>query len=472
MAVVTRQSLRTRIGRDHAWLRDSLRATATASGTTSANGAADGTTLIDTDIYSSAVDQLVRQRSVICITSAGATNNARGQRSYATGPPTSTGVITVSPPFTVRVDTAVTYEVWDPDGPHPDIGDRMIDVGLQEDCWRWIPVPITYVPYGDFGEELSISGGSVVDGTTTAWAATTATPSFVSQVPPHEFVRRVLRITADGVGGFLQSQAIDVDVDNRSAWRIEALTRAQGAGSAGGDARIVLRNLTAGTDITPTTALTWTRRGWGLINSDFTIPAACNQIAIRLVTQNTAEVADWAWVQAWPTDQTRFSLPQRIVAKKHVGSVFVRIGDIFDNFKRAPWAGGLERREVGGTGVQIVFDPPPGGQPLWFYERDSFPTLTTATPAAADDDNTTWAADLWVRAAATWELYRWLSQRDRKIEQGAAPDGTAGPGSRGWREAEQKALEELLAMQQEYGAEPMAVEDASAPSYAATTPVR
>jgi len=471
MATVTRQTLRTRIGRDHAWIRQWPQAPATASGTTTDNGAADGTTLIDTASYSSTKDQQVRQGSVICITLAGGTNDARGERSYATGPPTTAGVITVSPAFTVRIDSSVTYEVWDPDGPHPDMVDRMIDVALREDCWRWIPMPVTYVPYGDFGEELAVSGSNLVDGSTTAWAGTNATPSFVSQVPPEEFVRRAVRILATAGGGYLQSQSIDVDVDNRSLWRIEALTRAQGAGSAGGAAAIVLRDLTAGADITPTNALTWTRRGWGLINSNFTIPTDCNQIAIRLVTTNNAENTDWAWVQAWPTNQTRFSLPQRIASLKHVGAVFARVGDIYDNFKRAPWAGGLERREVGGTAVQLVLDPAIESTPLWFYERDSFPTLTTATPAATDDDATTWAADLWVRAAATWELYRWLGARDRKGEQGAARDGTAGPPGRGWAAGEQKALEELLALQQEYGAEPMAVEDASTPSHAATTPV-
>ena len=132
---------------------------------------------------------------------------------------------------------------------------EVADAALSEDCWRWVPVPITYVPYGDFGEELTVSGVNLVDGATTAWSTSNSTPSFVSQTPPHEFVRRVVRVTASGVGGYLQGRPIDVDVDNRSAWRIEALCRAQGAASAGGDARIVLRDETAGANITPTSAM-------------------------------------------------------------------------------------------------------------------------------------------------------------------------------------------------------------------------
>jgi hypothetical protein len=466
LATISRQALRTKIGRDQAWLRFAPAAPETASGTTTAQGAADGTTIIDTDIYSSAIDQLVRQRSVICITSG----DERGERRYATGPPTTAGVITVSPAFSSQQEASVTYEVWDPDGPHPDIIDRMIDKALLEDCWRWVPVPITYVPYGDFGEELAVSTNDLVDGAVTAWTGTNATPTIVSQTPPQEFVRRVVRINATAGAGYLESQTIDVDPDNRDAWHIEALVRAQGAGAAVGDARIVLWDKTNGAAITPTTALTWVARGWGLIKSDFTIPATCYQIAIRLLTQNNGEDTDWAWVQAWPKDQTRFSLPQRIVALKHVGATFVRVGDIFGNFKRAPWDGSLDHRDIGGTGVQLEIEPQIGAHALWFYERDSFPILTTATPAATDDDNTTWAAEVWLRTAVTWELYRWLGQRDRKTEQGA-PEGAEQPIPRGWREAEQDALEELLAMQQEYGAAPMIVEDAAHPAHRATQPV-
>ncbi len=467
MATITRQALRTRIGRDEAWMRFAPSAPDTASSTTTAQGAADGTTIIDTSIYSSAIDQLVRQRSVICITSG----DERGERRYATGPPTTAGVITVSPAFSSQQAASVTYEVWDPDGPHPDIVDRMIDRALREDCWRWIPMPITYVPYGDFGEELAVSTINLVDGAVTAWTGANITLSLVSQTPPQEFVRRAVRITDDGSGaGYLESQTIDVDPANRADWHIEALVRAQGAGAAVGDARITLWDKTNGAAIVPTTALAWVARGWGLIKSDFTIPATCYQIAIRLVTQNVSEVTDWAWVQGWPVDQTRFSMPQRIVALKHVGATFVRVGDVFDNFKRAPFDGSLDKRDVGGTGVQLEIEPAIGTHALWFYERDAFPTLTTATPAATDDDNTTWAADLWLRAAVTWELYRWLSQRDRKTEQGA-PEGTDQPIQRGWRQAEQQALEDLLAMQKEYGAAPMVVEDASSPAHRATQPV-
>ncbi|MGH7342420.1 MAG: hypothetical protein ACREKH_18185, partial [Candidatus Rokuibacteriota bacterium] len=118
-----------------------------------------------------------------------------------------------------------------------------------------------------------------------------------------------------------------------------------------------------------------------------------------------------------------------------------------------PYRGTIERRDPGGTGVQLELGTAPGGRSLWFYEKRGFPALTSATPAAADDDNTTWAAEPWLRSALAWECYRYLADRDR-ASSGQAQE---------WRQAENKAAEELMAMQREYGAEPMVAEDATVP---------
>lgn len=472
MATTTRQVLRTRIGRDEAWMRYSPVAPDTASGTTTSNGAADGSTIIDTNIYSSAIDQLVRQRSVICITSG----DERGERSYATGPPDTSGVITVSPPFTQPIDSGVTYEIWDPDGPHPDIVDRFIDKSLTEDCWRWVPMPITLLRGGDVGEDLAVSADDLTQDGTVVWTGDgSVTLTLEDQNVPDEFVRRVIRIVATGTDGGIESNPIDCDPVNRGEWHIAVLCRsmdsiAGAAGGSGNGTEIKLLDKTNTADITPDTTLSTLSRGWTLLESDFTLPLTCFQLAIELNVETNTEVGEFAWIQLWAKNQKRISLPQRIVAKKHVGGTFVRVGDTYDNFDRAPWSGALDRRDVGGTGVQLVLDPAIGDRALWFYERDSFPTLTTAAPAATDDDNTTWAADIWLRAAVTWECYQWLQNRDRKSAQGT-PEGPDARPSHGWDQAEAKALALLQAMQDEYGAEPMAVEDAATPAHRATQQV-
>lgn len=454
MATVDRLTLRSRIGLRNGWMKRLEGVGELKTGTTSGAGAADGSTIVDTRIYSTARDQFVRQRDIIAITSGA----RRGDRRVATGPPSSAGVVTVSPTFGAQIASGVNYEVWDADGAHPDLVDSMIDLALREDCWRWLRTPITYVPYGDFGEELAVSGSELVDGSTTAWAGTNATPSLVALTPPTEYVRRALRVTATAANGYMESQALDVDVDNRDSWWVHALVRAlaTAGGNAGGAATLVLRDLTNGADITPDEALTWTRRGWGLIESSFTIPADCNKIALRLQADANTEIADWAWVQAWPIGQRRFSLPPRIASKDWVGSVFVRKGTIFDEFRPEPWTGGLERRDVGGTGVSLYLNHAPQGRSIWFYEKDSFPTITSAPPVAADDDNTTWAVAEWVIAAAEYEIYKALARRDWKEAPGR------------WDERLRDAAVELGVFQERYGAEPMFVEDRPQPSYVAT----
>lgn len=82
------------------------------SGTTTSNGAADGTTLIDTGIPRYDTSRPVNKW--VYITSAGGTNDASGQSRRISSVSSST--VTLVTGFTVRIDTSVTYEIlpYDP----------------------------------------------------------------------------------------------------------------------------------------------------------------------------------------------------------------------------------------------------------------------------------------------------------------------------------------------------------------------
>ena len=454
MATIDRLTLRSRIGLRNGWLRQTEGAAETLTGATTAVGST--TTLVDTALYSSARDQFIRQRDIVAIMEDGTSNKARGDRRVATGPPDSSGVLTVSPAFSAIIDSSIDYQIWDADGPSPDLIDRMIDLALREDCWRWLKTPITYVPGGHVDEGMVINTDEIDDAAgLKLWTlANSAKATLPSLAPPDEFVRRVIRVTGSGaINGYLESRPLDVDVENRSAWNIHALVR---AGPDTDACRIVIRDLTNTADITPTTALTRTREAFALLESSFTIPTNCEQIAIRLQVDADGDIGDFAWVQAWPSGQTRFSLPPHIVSKDHVGSVFALWGNTFDEFRPVPWGGSVERRDVAGTGVSLVLNPAPGAARVWFYEKDTFPTLTSATPAATDDDNTTWAAPEWVIAAAEYEIYKTLSRRDQKEAPGR------------WDGLLLDAEIELGIMQRQYGADPMYVSDNATPTYRVT----
>ena len=107
MPLIDRQEIRRRIGLENGWIIE---------GNLTANGAADGSTILDTNLYSDARDQYVRNRDIIAITSG----DRRGDRRPTTGGLGSDGVLVASPLFGAQIVSGVSYEIWVADGPHPD----------------------------------------------------------------------------------------------------------------------------------------------------------------------------------------------------------------------------------------------------------------------------------------------------------------------------------------------------------------
>jgi hypothetical protein len=417
----------------------------TVSGTTSGSGAADGSTLVDSSLYSSAIPQLVRARSVIAITS-GARD---GDRRYATGPASSAGAVTVSPVFGAQIADSVTYEIWDADGPHPDVLDRMIDKALDEDCWYWHPRPLSVLRGSCVREGMTVSTNVLdVDGATAIWSPSAGTVSIQTMGFPNETFRRVFRFVPSAGSDVLESEAVDADPEYRQNWRIHLIARVFAANQAGGTLTPVLRDLTADADITVTWTpeATATRRGWALFKGTFDLPSDCNQFAVRISAASSAESAEIALCQVWNAQQRRYQCHPQVQTKGHVGNVFYWHGERFDERTAVPWMGSTERREAMGAGVS-VFLGEPGNEAPWYYEKTPYPGLTTATPAATDDDATTWAPAAWVKAAVLWETYEWLAERDALNAPGR------------WDERRQKALAMLLAQQAQYGIERQIVTD-------------
>lgn len=441
MSLSTRQTIRQAIGRDNGWL--------IAVGSCSSNGAAGGTTLIDnTLLYSTVRNQFIKARDVAASVQSG--DATRGQRRFITGPPSSAGVIAVSPAFSAQIDQNDDYEVWEGNGPHPDEIDRCIDKALAEACWYWRLSPITMIRGGDGEEDLVVDGSDLdaLDGTT-IWSGTNCTPAVSSPSFPDEYIRNTILLAASASPGYLESIAIDVD-PNEKNWRISAFIRSFRTGAFDSDdARLVIVDKTNSDAIIPATTnpLRTTVGGWRLVKSNFIIPDGCQQIAIRLQVQTILYYGEFGAIQLYHRDRTVFSMERRITTKKQVGSLVVLTGDDYRQLKRNEWSGTLERREVSGRGVSLEINPSIGENMLWFYEKVSFPNLTTSTPAATDDDNETWAAEEWIKNAASFYCYEYLKKRDNRI----APDR--------WRSELRDARELLEVIQDDYGIEPMYVDD-------------
>lgn len=436
MSLSDRKTIRQAIGKDNSWL---------ITGATN-DTAGNVSSIIDSTIYSSVRDQHVRARDVVSIIESG--DSRRGERRLATGPPTSAGLISVSPDFGGTIGNAVDYEIWKGDGPHPDEIDRCIDKALAEACWYWKLSPVTMLRSGDSEEDLSVNGANLEDADgNVLWTGTNVTPAQPSLEYPEEYIRRVIQITAGASPGYTESPVIEVDNDERN-WRVFAFVRAFSGDAGAGEARLVLVDKTNSTTFaTATDPLYTDTRGWRLLKSNFTIPVNCHQIALRLQVQTSGDIGQFGAIQLLHKDRNVFSMERRVTHKKQVGSLLILTGDDYRQLKRQQWGGHLERREVAGRGVSLEIDPVIGENMLWFYERTGYPALTVGGAAGVDDDEETWSALEWVKTAASFYVYEYLSKRDRVV----APDR--------WRNALRDARELLEVIQEDYGIEPMHVED-------------
>lgn len=452
MPLVSREAIRKELGRlSRAMISPGPGVQAAV---TSGAGAAAGAGILHDILYSTARDQHIRVGSVIAIMNdTDADASIRGQRRFATASPTSTGAVSVSPSFSAQVAGSVSYEAWIAEWLHPDEIDLALDRALARMCWRWIGKPVTHLPGGDIGDDLAVSGSNVVDneqGAAVVYTPTNATLTLVELNPPDEWTRRVLAVTASAANGYAQSATILADPDERDNWRIEGLIREVSGTSP--TISIVLYDVTNGATFSADNqaALQRTARGWGWVGSNFTLPDGCDEFAVRLQVSENAAVGQFGWLQLWNQNQRVFHLPRRIASREHVGPIYEREGQIYNQFRRREYRGRMQRRDYAGRGVALEFSDPPN-RPLWYYERVSFPALTSDPPVAADDDNETWAPLEWVVWAALVECYELLRRRDALDH----PER--------WQAEMLEATGKLLALQATYGPEPMFVEDSSKP---------
>lgn len=440
--LIARESIRRRIGEESQKL---IRGTCTSDGST--------TTVVDSSLYSSVQDQRVRARAVVALTGG---HTDRGQRRWATGPPSTAGVITVSPAFTTGGEQDETYEIWDADFLHPDDIDLAIDRALQRSCWFWRAVPLSmyYTDPEALEDNPTGSNNLELKGTSTViWNANSASVALNEWgYTPDEPDRLAITVQALASPGYLESNSIPVDPDRRSRWRMCGLLYKPNSNAQ--VVSIIPYDNTNGADIdTDETNSIATGEGPFIrfIETGFTLPSGCYDLTFRLHVDTNGQTGNFGWLSFWEEGQTTFHLPPNVQSKRHVGPVFRRVGDDYREFKRLPWQGQLQRREAVGRGVALELSPAPGARDLWYYHKTSFPALTSSTPAAADDDNATWAAEEWVVWASLVEVYEALRRRDREEYPTR------------WLEDLDEARMKLQALQADYGIEPMLTDDSSKP---------
>lgn len=232
------------------------------------------------------------------------TGLAAGQISAITGYTPSTGTITVNPAFTGAVASTDAYELWR--FPHPqqslDILDTLI---TQQAAWLCVS-PLSEV--ADFDMEQAA---------TTDWAANSATLTKLTTDPPMSGLR-YLSVAATGANGYARSNVLETEPN--TAFHVSSMVRASATGTT---AKLVAYDETNSAEIPLTTgANTSTRlynhRLWG----NFTTPATCFQISVRLTTVENGKTTHWDDVILYNQTARDIALPWWVRGPQSVLAVF------------------------------------------------------------------------------------------------------------------------------------------------------
>jgi hypothetical protein len=214
--------------------------------------------------------------------------------------------LTPAMPDAASLDGMV-YEIWRA-GVDPMDVDRMRDKALTSLCNVWKTIPLCIIPDGDM-EKAGVTDW-------TGSATETITKTTLSY--PSEYARRILSVDNNGVAdGYAQTATMNIEPGRTVYYKIPVAVTT-------GTATFDLRDITNGDSLA-----SWTATGayWGYKYGSVSVPSNCSQIAIRLGGEGANDVSLWGPIAFYPTNHTRFYLPDRVVSRGNVGEFFDVSGD-------------------------------------------------------------------------------------------------------------------------------------------------
>lgn len=305
------------------------------------------------------------------------------------------GDLYVSPLWDVAPTTAARYEIWR-QGIDPDDVDRLRDEALTSICSQWGLFPVSLVTNPNWEVD------------TTNWdAGASATLARQGGTFPTEVWRATLLVTNDGstVNGRAESLAITaLQPGDRFYLYVPVSVRA-------GTATVVVRDITAGANVTLSGTATSTRRGWTGIEVTGSIPTGSDSIEIWLRGDEATAIVEWGPVFFHKEDARRMQLEARVDSREKVGPVY---GLTNYPVQTSPDFGDEKLEEIMGVNpkqvndaVFLQFDNPMTGRPYMYDERIYYTALSatylTAAARAVGDAATT-LCPLDYAAAATAKL--------------------------------------------------------------------
>lgn len=220
---------------------------------------------------------------------------------------TANGDLYVTPSFSAAPTSSTTYEIWHA-GIYPDDVDRARDEALTSVCSQWQRMPVSIVTNAAY----------LID--TTSWdaAADGAAPTLARQggTFPTELWPATLLVTNASANGRAESLAITaVRASDYFYLYVPVSVRA-------GTARVIVRDITNGANISLNGTVAETRRGWSGIEVTGQIPATCDSIEIWLRGDEATAVVEWGPVFFTPQEFRTIQLPARLDSKEKVGPVY------------------------------------------------------------------------------------------------------------------------------------------------------
>ena len=197
-----------------------------------------------------------------------------------------TGALTVSA-FSANVESADELEIHRIRHPQKLLDE--IDESLTEDCWYPCWTLLTEVADGDMEQSH-----------TTDWTASNATVT-KQTAEPSMYGKRYLRVVATSAGGYAQSNTLRVEPGDK--YHLSALARVSAAATT---ARLQAYDITNSAEIDSEDSV---RLYPGRINFEFTVPATCYSIAIRLITVENSVTTEWDEVCLYPINASEIKLP-------------------------------------------------------------------------------------------------------------------------------------------------------------------
>lgn len=210
------------------------------------------------------------------------------------------GKYTLSPRFSAAVASGDRYQVWR--YIHPQVVLDTLDQVMKEDVWVPSWTLLTECPDGDMEQSHS-----------TDWTGTNATVTKVT-TGAAMVGRRWLSVVSTSAGGYAASATISVAPSRQ--YHVSALVRANAASTT---AKLVAYDATNGAEIKSVTS---TRLHNTRLWLEFTTPATCNQLVIRLVNVEDAVTTFWDEVCVYGMDQNTLLLPWWVKNAAQVKGIF------------------------------------------------------------------------------------------------------------------------------------------------------